>query len=47
MEISAMFAKVVSVAMNLAGLHVDYRNSISLLYLANLVDLVDHILLSL
>jgi len=42
-----MFAKVVSVAVNLAGLHVDYRYNISLLYLANLVDLVDHTLLSL
>jgi len=46
MEISAVFAKVVSVAVNLAGLHVDNRY-ISLLYLANLVDFVDHTLLSL
>ena len=47
MEISAVFAKVVSVAVNLAGLHVDYRYSVSLLCLADLVDLVGHALLGL
>jgi len=33
MEISVVFAKVVSVAVNLAGFHVDYRYSVSLLCL--------------